>query len=156
MMQMKIKKVLPIFLFLITLPFYAQNEKMDEKREKIKAYKVSFLTTELELTSTESEKFWPIYNTYDDKQFELRHKKMKSYMKKLNDEENIKNMSESDAASLLSQMESTDAELYLLRKKYFTSLKKILPAKKIIILRKSEDDFNRKLLHQYRDKAGKN
>jgi hypothetical protein len=155
MMQMKIKNILPILLFLITFPFYAQSEKMDEKREKIKAYKVSFLTTELELTSAESEKFWPIYNTYDDKQYELRHQKMKSYTRKLS-EETLKNMSEKEAAALLSQMESTDEELYLLRKKYIASLKKILPAKKIIILRKSEDDFNRKLLHQYRDKAGKN
>ncbi|KIA97639.1 MULTISPECIES: hypothetical protein [unclassified Flavobacterium] len=152
---MKIKNILPILLFLITFPFYAQSEKMDEKREKIKAYKVSFLTTELELTSAESEKFWPIYNTYDDKQYELRHQKMKSYTRKLS-EETLKNMSEKEAAALLSQMESTDEELYLLRKKYIASLKKILPAKKIIILRKSEDDFNRKLLHQYRDKAGKN
>lgn len=152
---MKIKNILPILLFLITFPFYAQSEKMDEKREKIKTYKVSFLTTELELTSAESEKFWPIYNTYDDKQYELRHQKMKSYTRKLS-EETLKNMSEKEAAALLSQMESTDEELYLLRKKYIASLKKILPAKKIIILRKSEDDFNRKLLHQYRDKAGKN
>ncbi|MCC9071168.1 sensor of ECF-type sigma factor [Flavobacterium sp. F-65] len=152
---MKIKNILPLFIFLITLPFYAQNEKMDEKREKIKAYKVSFLTTELDLTSAESEKFWPIYNTYDDKQFELRHQKMKAYTRKLTDE-SLKNMTEKEAATLLSQIESTDEELYLLRKKYATNLKKILPAKKIIILRKSEDDFNRKLLHQYRDKAGKN
>lgn len=152
---MKIKNILPILLFLITFPFYAQNEKMDEKREKIKAYKVSFLTTELELTSAQSEKFWPIYNTYDDKQYELRHQKMKSYTRKLSDE-TLKSMTEKEASTLLSQMESTDEELYLLRKKYIASLKKILPAKKIIILRKSEDDFNRKLLHQYRDKAGKN
>jgi uncharacterized protein (UPF0254 family) len=33
---------------------------------------------------------------------------------------------------------------------------KILSAKKILKLKKSEDDFNRKLLKQYRDKAGKN
>lgn len=155
MMQMKIKNLLPLFIFLITLPFYAQNEKMDEKREKMKAYKVSFLTTELDLTSAESEKFWPIYNTYDDKQYELRHQKMKAYTRKLTDE-TLKSMTEKEATTLLSQIESTDEELYLLRKRYTTNLKKILPAKKIIILRKSEDDFNRKLLHQYRDKAGKN
>lgn len=155
MMLMKIKNILPIFIFLITLPFYAQDEKMDEKRDKIKAYKVSFLTTELDLTSTESEKFWPIYNAYDDKQFELRHQKMKAYTRKLTDE-TLKNMTEKEAATLLSQSENTDEELYLLRKKYTANLKKILPAKKIIILRKSEDDFNRKLLHQYRDKGGKN
>lgn len=150
---MKIKNILPIILLFATFSFYAQNDKTDEKREKIKAYKVSFLTTELELTSTEAEKFWPIYNAYDDKQFELRHEKMKMYLRKL-DDDNITSMSEKEAATLLSQIESTDKELYLLRDKYNTSLKKILSAKKILKLKKSEDDFNRKLLKQYRDKAG--
>jgi Spy/CpxP family protein refolding chaperone len=151
---MKIKNIFPIMLFLISFSFYAQGGKTDEKREKIKAYKVSFLTTELELTSTEAEKFWPIYNAYDDKQFELRHQKMKTYMRKL-DDDNINSMSEKDAVTLLSQMESTDKELYLLRDKYNTNLKKVLSAKKILKLKKSEDDFNRKLLQQYRDKAAK-
>lgn len=151
---MKIKKILPIILFFATFSFYAQNDKTDEKREKIKAYKVSFLTTELELTSTEAEKFWPIYNTYDDKQYELRHEKMKMYLRKL-DDDNISSMSEKEATTLLSQMECADKELYLLRDKYNTNLKKILSAKKILKLKKSEDDFNRKLLKQYRDKAGK-
>jgi hypothetical protein len=152
---MTIKNILPIILFLFSFSFYAQSGKVvDEKREKIKAYKVSFLTTELELTSTEAEKFWPIYNAYDDKQFELRHQKMKTYMRKL-DDDNINSMSEKDAVALLSQMESTDKELYLLRDKFMTNLKKVLSAKKILKLKKSEDDFNRKLLQQYRDKAGK-
>ncbi|OXG03778.1 hypothetical protein BC749_10440 [Flavobacterium araucananum] len=150
---MKIKNILPIILFFTTFSFYAQNEKTDEKREKVKAYKVSFLTTELELSSTEAEKFWPIYNAFDDKQFELRHEKMKMYLSKL-DDESIGAMSEKEAASLLSQMESTDKELYLLRDKYNSNIKKILSAKKILKLKKSEDDFNKKLLKQYRDKAG--
>jgi len=151
---MKFKNILPLLMFLITFSFYAQNEKVDEKREKIKAYKVSFLTTELELTSTEAEKFWPIYNAFDDKQYELRHEKMKTYLRKLDDDK-INSISEKEAATLLSQIESTDKELYLLREKYMSNLKKILSAKKILKLKKSEDDFNRKLLKQYRDKAGK-
>ncbi|AWK07022.1 sensor of ECF-type sigma factor [Flavobacterium crocinum] len=151
---MKIKNILPLLLFLTSFSFFAQNGKIDEKREKIKAFKVSFLTTELELTSTEAEKFWPVYNAYDDKQFDLKHLKMKTYLRKLNDD-NINNLSEKDAVTLLSQIESTDKELYVLREKYMASLKKILSAKKILKLKKSEDDFNRKLLQQYRDKAGK-
>lgn len=152
---MKTKNILTFLLFLVSFSFYAQNDKADDKREKIKAYKVSFLTTELELTSTEAEKFWPIYNTYDDKQYELRHNKMKTYLRKL-DDDNLSSLSEKEAAALLSQIESTDKELYLLREKYTVNLKKILSAKKILKLKKSEDDFNRKLLKQYRDKAGKN
>jgi Spy/CpxP family protein refolding chaperone len=151
---MKIKNILSLLLFLISFSFFAQSTKVDEKREKVKAFKVSFLTTELELTSTEAEKFWPIYNAYDDKQFELRHLKMKTYLHKL-DDDNLSSMTEKEAVALLSQMESTDKELYLLREKYMANLKKILSAKKILQLKKSEDDFNRKLLQQYRDKAAK-
>lgn len=152
---MKIKNILPILLFLISFSFYAQSEKTDEKREKIKAYKVSFLTTELELTSNEAEKFWPIYNAFDDKQYELRHDKMKAYWRKL-DDGNVNSISEKEAATLLSQIESTDKELFVLRQKYIVNLKKVLSPKKILKLKKSEDDFNRKLLKQYKEKASKN
>lgn len=148
---MKIKNILSLLLLFVSFSFYAQDNKIDEKREKIKAYKVSFLTTELELTSTEAQKFWPIYNAFDDKQFELRHEKMMVYLRKLDDSAN--SMSEKEAAILLTQIANTDKELYLLREKYMANLKKILSAKKILKLKKSEDDFNRKLLKQYRDKA---
>lgn len=149
---MKIKTILPVLLFLVSFSFYAQNSNAgSEKREKIKAYKVSFLTTELELTSAEAQKFWPIYNAYDDKQFELRHDKMKTYMRKLNDS-NINSLSDKEAAVLLAQIESTDKELYVLREKYIANVKKILSAKKVLKLKKVEDDFSRKLLQQYRDK----
>ncbi|KAF2327446.1 MAG: sensor of ECF-type sigma factor [Flavobacterium nitrogenifigens] len=151
---MKIKNILPLLLFLTSFSIFAQNGKIDEKREKIKAFKVSFLTTELELTSTEAEKFWPIYNAYDDKQYELKYLKMKTYLRQLKDD-NFKNLSDKEAATLLSQIESTDKEIYQLREKYMNSLKKVLPAKKILLLKKSEDDFNRKLLQQYRDKGNK-
>ncbi|MFC4476904.1 MULTISPECIES: sensor of ECF-type sigma factor [Flavobacterium] len=151
---MKIKNILPLLLFLTSFSIFAQSGKIDEKREKIKAFKVSFLTTELELTSTEAEKFWPIYNAYDDKQYELKYLKMKTYLKQLKDD-NLKNLSDKEAATLLSQIESTDKEIYQLREKYMSSLKKVLPAKKILLLKKSEDDFNRKLLQQYRDKGNK-
>lgn len=152
---MKIKNIFPLLLLFVSFSFYAQGDKTDEKREKIKAFKVSFLTTELELTSSEAQKFWPIYNAYDDKQFELRHEKMKTYLRKLNDD-NVNSMSEKEAATLLSQIESTDKELYVLREKFMSNLKKILSAQKILKLKKSEDDFHRKLLKQYRDKAAKN
>lgn len=151
---MKLKKIFPIFLLLVSFSFYAQGEGMREKREQIKALKVAFLTTELKLTASESEKFWPVYNTFDDKQFELRHQKMKAYMRKMNDG-SIEKMTEKEATAFLDQIENTEEELFLLRKKFIINVKKILPATKIIQLKKSEEDFNRKLLHQYRDKGSR-
>jgi hypothetical protein len=149
---MNLKKIFPILILFISFTFYAQGERMREKKEQIKALKVAFLTTELNLTTNEAEKFWPIYNTFDDKQFELRHQKMKAFMKRMEDN-SIDKMSEKDASLFLNQMESTEEELFLLRKKFISTLKGILPATKIIKLKKSEEDFNRKLLQQYRDKG---
>ncbi|TRX00250.1 sensor of ECF-type sigma factor [Flavobacterium gawalongense] len=151
---MNFKKLFPILLLFVSFNFYAQGEKMKEKKEQIKALKVAFLTTELDLTANEAEKFWPIYNTFDDKQFELRHQKMKTFMRKMNDG-SLDKMTEKEANTFLTQMESTEEELFLLRKKFMQNLKGIFPAVKIIKLRKAEEDFNRKLLQQYRNKGPK-
>ena len=51
-------------------------------RDKIKMLKISYLTDRLKLTPDEAQKFWPIYNANDQKQFELRHKKMRSIINK--------------------------------------------------------------------------
>lgn len=151
---MNFKKLLPLLLLFVSVSFYAQGESMQEKKEKIKTLKVAFFTTELDLTTNEAEKFWPLYNTFDDKQFELRHQKMRAFMKRMSDG-SLDKITEKEANNFLVQMEDTEEELFLLRKKFTQNLKKILPSIKIIKLRKAEEDFNRKLLHQYRNKGHK-
>ena len=148
---MTIKKLFPYLFLLLSVITYGQNERLKEKRNQIKAMKVAFLTSELNLTSDEAEKFWPVYNAYDDKQFELRHQKMKTYARKLNDG-SLDNMSDREALAFLNQIESTDEEQYVIRKKFNSALRNILPPTKILKLRKSEVDFDRKLLKQYRNK----
>lgn len=155
---MNLKKLYPILFLFLSFTFYAQGDKdkdkFKEKREQIKAMKVAFLTTELDLTSSEAEKFWPLYNTFDDKQFELRHRKMKDYFKKIKDT-GLDKLSEKEAAALLDQIEDNEEDLFNLRKKFIISLKGILPSVKIIKLKKAEEDFSRKLLQQYKDKGAK-
>jgi hypothetical protein len=150
---MKTKKLFTILLFLITIHFYAQP-RFDEKKEQIKALKVGYITNELSLTAEEAIKFWPIYNVFDDKQFELRHNKMRSFNDRMNDDA-LEKMSDKEALSLLTQMENDEDEMYLIRKKFITNLKGIISPKKIIKLRKAEENFKRKLLQQYRDKGFK-
>jgi Spy/CpxP family protein refolding chaperone len=150
---MKTNKTLLIILFLLSIPSFAQQE-MNDKKEQIKALKVGFITNELSLTTEEAAKFWPIYNAFEYKQFELRHQKMKAFKARMDDDA-LDKMSEKEAASLLAQMESNEDELCQLRKKFISNLKGVLPATKIIKLKKAEDNFNRKLLQQYRDKRSK-
>jgi hypothetical protein len=151
---MTIKKLLPLLAFFISFSFFAQGESMKDKKEQIKALKAAFFTTELDFTTNEAERFWPIYNTFDDKQFELRHQKMKTYMRRMNDG-SLDQITEKEANTFLAQIEDTEEELFLLRKKFMQNVKKILPAVKIVKLKKAEEDFNRKLLQQYRNKGSR-
>lgn len=138
-----------IYTILICLIFASTSFAQGGKREKVKALKTAFITTELSLTQQEAEKFWPIYNAFEDKQFELRHEKMKSYMKRMDSD--LETMTEKDASNLLSQMESVEEEMHLLRKKLVADLKSVISSHKIIKLKKAEEDFNRNLLKQYRE-----
>ena len=147
---MKTSKLLLIMIFLLSIHSFAQSQ-MEDKKEQIRAMKVGFITNELALTTDEAAKFWPIYNAYDDKQFEIRHQKMKAFKQRM--DADLDKMSEKEASAILAQIENTEDDLYQIRKKFISNLKGILPSVKIIKLKKAEDDFNRKLLQQYRNKG---
>lgn len=151
---MKHYKLIIVSLFLISMATFAQDgplrERFKEKKEQIKALKVAFITTELDLTPDEAAKFWPLFNAFEDKQQEIRKQKMKSFFDR--NDGALDKLSEKDASSMLAQMESTEDELYQLKKKFVSSLKSVLPATKILKLKKAEEGFSKKLLQQYRDK----
>lgn len=152
---MKNFKLFIVTVFLISIASFAQNgplrEHFKEKKEKIKALKVAFITTELNLTPDESAKFWPLFNAFEDRQQEIKKQKLKAYLKRT-DGSSIDKLSEKEAATLLTQMESTEDELDQLKKKFVSNLKGILPSTKILKLKKAEEQFSKKLLQQYRDK----
>ena len=41
------------------------HAQYDKGKEKIRAYKVAFLTEKLNLSAKEAQKFWPLYNEFD-------------------------------------------------------------------------------------------
>ena len=151
---MKAKNIFTILLLSLSISFYAQGKKMLEKKEQIYALKVAFITNSLSLTSAEAERFWPIYNSFEEKQFDLKRQKSISYNKKM-DVETLGKMSDKETLAVLTQMEATEDELFQLRKKLIINLKSVLSPVKIIKLKKAEEEFNKKLLQQYRNKGTK-
>jgi len=149
---MKISKILPLLIAFISLNVIAQDGPIiRKKKEQIKALKVAFITNELALTSDEAIKFWPLFNAFEEKQQEIKKQKLKGYLKRV-DDGSFDNLSEKDATTMLAQMESTEDELYQLKKKFISNLKGIISPIKILKLKKAEENFNRKLLQQYRDR----
>ena len=152
---MKNYKLLTVALFFISIATFAQDgpikQRFKEKKEQIKALKVAYITSELDLTPDEAAKFWPLYNAFEDKQQEIRKQKMKAFIDR-KDDNSLDKLTEKEATTMLNQMESTEDELYQLKKKFISNLKSVLPATKILKLKKAEEEFSKKLLQQYRDK----
>ena len=149
---MRLKNIFPILFLLISTSFYGQNN--DQKKEKIKALKIAFITNELNLTTTEATAFWPVYNSYDEKQYNLRREKSKTFRDKIQNASADK-LSDKEAISVLKTMEDIDDKLYQLRKKMNSDLSSILSPVKMVRLKKAEEDFNRSLLKQYRNRHSK-
>lgn len=139
-------------IFLSLLFFCLKLSAQDEKRERIRAHKVAFITSEVQLTPEESAKFWPIYHEYEARQRQI---KRNGYQKYKENNARLHELSEKEASAALQQMESAEEESLSLKKRYNANLRNILPAVKILKLKKAEDDFNRKLLKQYREKSKK-
>lgn len=142
----KLKTLLPLLL-LFCLTGYAQKDK----HEQIKALKVSFFTSELSLSPDEAAKFWPIYNAFDEKQFKIRHEKMRPLIAKI-DQAGFDKMPEKEAAGYLDKLETADRELFELKAKLTDDLKPVIGSAKILKLKKAEEDFKKKLIEQFRDK----
>lgn len=121
-------------------------------KEKIKKLKIAYFTENLDLTEKEAQQFWPIYNAYDDKHHELRIREMSKIKREVKDMENL---SEAEASQILDRLEVIERQLYENERDMMQKLRKILPAIKIIRLKKAERDFNKKLMKQFRDKHGK-
>ena len=134
-----------IFILLISFStVYAQ----EERHEKIKALKTAYITERLELSSSEAESFWPVYNEYDRRFHELRDQKRSEVYKKIN--ERWDDLTDAEANALIDKYLLIETKELELRKEKTIAFRKVISPKKIISLKKAEDDFNRELLDKYR------
>ena len=142
---MKTKQLITALFLMFSITFYSQ----ESKKEKIKALKIAYITKDLNLSSSEAEKFWPVYNTFDDKQFTIRMVKMRKIRNELKSKP-IDDFSDAEATALLNQIDVLEEESYQIKKKLVTDLQKIISPVKILKLKQAEDNFNKSLLKQYR------
>jgi hypothetical protein len=146
------KKLITFICIIIfcTLSISAQEKK--GIREKIKALKISYLTEQLNLTSDEAQKFWPIYNNHEEKTNRYIRDKIGDIRKEIYHTENVDAINEKRAKVLYSQIKSLEKKKYEDDKVFISKLEKILSYKKILKLHISEGEFGRKLMKKYKHK----
>jgi hypothetical protein len=134
------KKIFLIKLCLLfTLNIYTQNDGRKEAlQDKIKAMKIGFITDKLELTSEESQKFWPIYNQMETERESLLQDKKNGLDKLLLDK---------DAQTYITRHFEIKEKELVLEKKYSDKLKSAIPTKKVAMLYFVEKQFRQEIMN---------
>jgi hypothetical protein len=112
---------------------FANAQQQGNRSEKVQALKIAFITQRLQLTTTQAQQFWPVYNQYQSEIRDLRKDKSDDA---LENEERLLNI----------------------RKKYKPSFQKIIGPEKLNDLYNAERDFRTVLIRQLkseREQRGK-
>lgn len=140
-----------IFLLSQTQAFAQRGEGHNKERwEKYKAEKVSFLTTNLDLSPAEAQKFWPVYNQMEKEKSEMQMIRRELEQKVRDAAETL---SDSEIVKLTREFASNQEKEGALNSKYNEEFLKILPPKKVLQLYKVEGEFRMHLFKKYRDKG---
>jgi hypothetical protein len=116
--------------------------------EKYRAEKVSFLTTSLDFTPEEAEKFWPIYNEMEKERWEAQ-KLRRELEQKVKDAE--ENLSDKEVIKLTREFSGSLEKEGELLVNYNEKLLKVLPPQKVLKLYKTENEFRMYMIKKYRD-----
>ncbi len=141
---MRYYALLLLFSGLFLQPALGQPQGGENRIDEcIQAMKAAFITDRLRLTPEEAQQFWPLYNQFEEADRELRQAYRPGRP--------IEEMSDAEAMEFLNRNLEMEEKLIDLRRRYIGRFQEILPARKIALLRKAEEEFKRELLRRMRE-----
>lgn len=153
----KLQYIIPILALFISASAYSQKKKKKKRisNDRVKAYKIAYITDQLNLTEREAEKFWPVYNLHEEEIHKLRKTERGSIKKIISNGRSLDDVTETESKEIVSSFTELQNRMHESRKSYLNKLKKILPYKKILKLQIAEREFKKKLFENLRDKRKK-
>jgi hypothetical protein len=124
-----------------------QNPDMD----RLNAYRIAFLTRRLNLTPQEAEKFWPVYNEYQNNKVKIQSERQNIVTNFNRNALNMTDKEMSDAGDRLVELEVKEAALL---QDFHSKIKSILPPVKVLRLYQAENQFRQQLLEQLQERRG--
>lgn len=148
------KKILLMCLLFVPVLLSAQQSSLvgnktakQEKRDRVESEKIAFITKELQLTSDEAQKFWPVYNQYSKEREELRKHRRESIQV-------TETMTDAEAEKSVENMLSYRQKEIDLQRSYFEKFLSVIPGKKVAKLYNAEEKFKRMLIERLNNKKG--
>jgi Spy/CpxP family protein refolding chaperone len=123
--------------------------KHEQKKEKVEAMKIGFITQQMDLTPEEAQKFWPVYNQMNNEIESLRKERQLS---RENVKDNFETMTDPEFEKLINDEIASRQKEFDIQKKYVAQFKAVVPIKKVAQFYRAEEQFKRKLLEKIQEK----
>lgn len=145
---MRQKLTIGVLILFFALPTMARDLTQGKfDFDKFKAEKVAFITDAINLTPAEAQVFWPVYNEFEKKRWDLS-KERRELDQSLR--QGVKEMTDKEYIDLSRKITSLQAQESKLAEEYNEQFLKILPPKKVVNLYVAELNFRNQLLRKYR------
>ncbi len=145
-MSITFKKI-TILVFLTTWIFqWSQAQDRAAIADRMESQRVAFITQKLDLSPSEAQAFWPIYNDYKAKERALREqrKPMKG----------IRDLDETEAKTYIDKILDLEQQELELKREYTAQWQSVLSARKVLRLYVAERMFKERLLQAMQKRRG--
>ncbi len=141
------KKFITFLLALFFAGNIIVNAQDDDRADRFRAQRVSFLTERMKLTSAEAQRFWPVYNEFSEKRDKINLEKIKlnRYVAQF-----ANTVSDKEANELSVKFITLENQEVQLREDYHKKFTSIISARKVLLLYQGETQFKAYLLKQIR------
>ncbi len=136
-----------IFLPILASPALAQDSipaiQNKTAMEKIQSARIALISSRLNLTPAQAQKFWPIYNEYLSKRRAIQQQLLTERQGV-----DLNNLSEEQSKKLMDQSLDLKQQMVDLEKDYSQRLQQVITAQQILELRQAEQDFRRMIIER--------
>jgi Skp family chaperone for outer membrane proteins len=143
--MMKKIMILALVWCVATVALIAQP---NNKREKINAAKVAYITDRLDLSEKESAAFWPLYNRFE--------KEKKDVNKKYGIKRDADWMTDEEAEKTMLNRLQMEEDITKLKRNFYWEFKMVIPPRKIVMLPKAEREFKKMVLNRMQNNRNPN
>lgn len=116
--------------------------------DRMKSEKIAFLTSEMDLTPSEAQAFWPIYNQADKERFNLQEAVFTAFR---NLDEAVKaGKSDKELTDLVKAYAKANSDVQSVDSKYINEYLKVIPGTKVAKLFVGEEKFRQQQIFRLR------
>lgn len=134
-----------------------EGQRMDP--ERMKAAKIAFLTSKLDLDSETAQKFWPIYNEFEGFQDDSHKEFMKKVKEVVGDTKidrgmrDLAKLSDEQARAMLKLMHERKEADIKLERVYLDKFLDVLSPKQVLTVYQFDAEFRRTLMKRFSEQS---